>query len=202
MSRFNTNTFRSLNESIARIQNPQATLDEAMEYTALLETVLLALCEELELDPNTLLEDIQTFDRKSETYAEVRRLQRERDAARRKNTAEGDKQERSASAKLRHRYKRNDKEHFSKELYAKGGKVVRKGTAEHKRELARSNKQKAAYEKASQKKYDAKMARIMKDPAARELYHAQMAGYGNVQSYRKATQPKGLDPNDGYAGWQ
>ena len=151
---------------------------------------------------NKLIEDMQTFDRQSETYAEVRRLQRERDAARRKNTAEGDKQERSASAKLRHRYKRNDKEHFSKKLYAKGGKVVRKGTAKHKSELARSNKQKAAYEKASQKKYDAKMARIMKDPAAHELYHAQMSGYGNVQSYRKATQPKGLDPNDGYAGWQ
>ena len=58
MSRFNTNTFRSLNESIARIQNPIAALDEAMEYTAALEEILLALCEELDLDPNELMEDI------------------------------------------------------------------------------------------------------------------------------------------------
>ena len=201
MSRFNTNAFRSLNESIARVQNPQAALDEAMEYTAALETVLLSLCEELDLDPNALLEDVQTFERKIETQAETRRLQRQRDAARRRNTAAGDKQERSASAKLRHRYKRDMKELASKQLYAKGGKVVRKGTKKYNQEMERSKKQTAAHEKATQKKFDAEMARIRKDPAAYELYNAQMAGYGDVQSYRRATQPKGPDPHNGYAGW-
>jgi hypothetical protein len=66
MSRFNTDTFRSLNESIARVQNPQAALAEAMEYTAALEAVILALCEELELDPQALVEDVMTAGRKKE----------------------------------------------------------------------------------------------------------------------------------------
>ena len=57
MARFNTNTFRSLNESIAYVQNPQAALEEAMEYTAALEEVILDLCEKLELDPQALVED-------------------------------------------------------------------------------------------------------------------------------------------------
>lgn len=60
MSRFNTDTFRSLNESIARVQNPQAALAEAMEYTAILEEVILSICEELELDPQALVEDALT----------------------------------------------------------------------------------------------------------------------------------------------
>ncbi len=60
MARFNTNTFRSLNESIARIQNPIAALDEAMEYTSILETVILDLCEALDLDPQALVEDALT----------------------------------------------------------------------------------------------------------------------------------------------
>ena len=37
------------------------------EYTELLESVLLALCEELELDPNELLEDFQTPERAATT---------------------------------------------------------------------------------------------------------------------------------------
>ena len=66
MSRFNTDTFRSLNESIARVQNPQAALAEAMEYTAILEEVILSLCEELEIDPQALVEDIMTAERQKE----------------------------------------------------------------------------------------------------------------------------------------
>jgi hypothetical protein len=73
MARFNTNTFRSLNESIARIQNPQAALDEAMEYTSILETVILDLCEALDLDPQALLEDLQTPERDYEMYSSIRK---------------------------------------------------------------------------------------------------------------------------------
>jgi hypothetical protein len=201
MSRFNTNAFRSLNESIARVQNPQAALDEAMEYTALLEEVLLSLCEELGLDPDALLEDVQTFERKRETQAETRRLQRQRDAADTR-TAAGDKQERSASAKLRHRYKRDMKELASKQLYAKGGKVVRKGTKKYNREMERSKKQTAAHEKATQKKFDAEQARRRRNNPNWKLEdRASGGGYGNVASYLKATTPKGPDPNKGYAGW-
>jgi len=60
MARFNTNTFCSLNESIARVQNPQAALNEAMEYTAALEAIILDLCEALDLDPQALVEDALT----------------------------------------------------------------------------------------------------------------------------------------------
>ena len=36
MARFDHDTYRSLNESIAHVQNPQAALNEALEYTAAL----------------------------------------------------------------------------------------------------------------------------------------------------------------------
>jgi len=58
MARFDHDTYRSLNESIAKVQNPQAALNEALEYTAALEAALLALCEELGLDPEALMEDV------------------------------------------------------------------------------------------------------------------------------------------------
>jgi hypothetical protein len=202
MARFDHDTYRSLNESISHVQNPQAALNEALEYTAALEEVLLALCEELGLDPDALLEDVQTFERERETQAERKRLERERDAGRRQNTAAGDKQERSASAKIRHRDKLSDKEYFSKQLYGKGGKVIRKGTAKYKRELERSKKQRAADARVRQKKFNADEARRRrKNPNWREEDAATYGGYGTVGAYRKATQPKGPDPHDGYAGW-
>lgn len=185
MARFNKDTYRSLNESISQVQNPQAALHEALEYAAALEEVLLALCEELDLDPQALMEDVQTFERERETQAERRRLERERDAGRRKNTAAGDKQERSASAKIRRRDKLSNKEYFSKQLYGKGGKVLRKGTAKYKRELKRSNKQRAADEKARQKKFDAEQAhRRRTNPNWREEDRALGGGYGTVNAYR------------------
>lgn len=51
--RFDNANFRSLNETISHIDEPQVSVDE---YTELLESVLLALCDELELDPNELME--------------------------------------------------------------------------------------------------------------------------------------------------
>jgi hypothetical protein len=45
--------FRSLNAAILKMQSESV---ESAEYTELLESVLLALCEELELDPVALLE--------------------------------------------------------------------------------------------------------------------------------------------------
>ena len=44
MARFNNKTYRSLNESISHVQNPQAALNEALEYNAALGAVLLSLC--------------------------------------------------------------------------------------------------------------------------------------------------------------
>ena len=62
--RFDNTKFRSLNETITHLNEPQVAVDE---YTELLESVLLALCEELELDPNKLLEDYQTPERAATT---------------------------------------------------------------------------------------------------------------------------------------
>jgi hypothetical protein len=56
MAQFDHDTYRSLNASISQVQNPQAALNEALEYTAALEEVLLALCEELGLDPQAVME--------------------------------------------------------------------------------------------------------------------------------------------------
>ena len=181
MSRFTTNTYRSLNESIARVQNPQAALDEAMEYAALLEEVLLALCEELGLDPDALLEDVQTFERESESRAERKKLEKERDAGNRKWwTAAGRKKAGIARGKITRIEKRDNKEHFSKQLYGKGGKVIRKGTAKYKRELEQSNKQRAAYQKGVQKKIKADVERFRAANSNwRELERLAGGGWGS-----------------------
>jgi len=60
--RFDNSKFRSLNETISHIDEPEMILDE---YTELLESVLLALCEELELDPNELVEAMRLTPKRS-----------------------------------------------------------------------------------------------------------------------------------------
>ena len=57
---------------------------ESAEYTELLESVLLALCEELELDPNKLLEDYQTPERAKQTDRLRMRARKTAQAAARK----------------------------------------------------------------------------------------------------------------------
>jgi len=66
MSRLNIEKYSSLNESIANVQNPEAALQEALDYTSALETVILSLCEELDLDPEELVEDAMTMARERE----------------------------------------------------------------------------------------------------------------------------------------
>jgi hypothetical protein len=82
MARFDNDTYRSLNESIAHVQNPQAALNEALEYAAALEAALLSLCEELEIDPQDLMEDIQTPARERELNNQIRRTRRKYDKGR------------------------------------------------------------------------------------------------------------------------
>jgi len=50
----------NLRRSLNKKNKAVAESVEFSEYTELLESVLLALCEELALDPNALLEDYQT----------------------------------------------------------------------------------------------------------------------------------------------
>ena len=60
------NMRRSLNKKNKKVAESVESVESA-EYTELLESVLLALCEELELDPNELLEDYQTPERAKQT---------------------------------------------------------------------------------------------------------------------------------------
>jgi len=122
--RFNNNNFRSLNESINYVQNPQWALDEALEYTAALEEVILSICEELEIDPDELVEDVMTQNRAAEHFKRLKkadaRVAYTRDGERRGSTPKT-----HASA-----HKKRDRliKQFSKELrdtkyvYGKGGK--------------------------------------------------------------------------------
>jgi hypothetical protein len=169
--RTNHNTFRSLNESIARIQNPQAALDEAMEYNELLETVLLALCEELELDPNALLEDVQTYERSQETEKKSKKL----DKNIRKAT--NSQQHRRAVQAWDKHAKQVRKEVRSKTLYAKGGKTVRKGTAAHAAETKKSDR---GFENMNKR-----IAAWHKSQQGNPEYHAKMAGYDSVEKQKE-----------------
>ena len=117
MPRFNTTTFRSLNESIAKVHNPQAALNEALNYTAALESIILSICEELEIDPDELMEDMaMTAARNKELSA------RERGYEARGQPEKSDK----VVTKL------NRERDSNKYLYSKGGKrrlIPSKGTA-------------------------------------------------------------------------
>jgi len=123
--RFNTDKFRSLNETISHIDQPQVPADE---YTELLESVLLALCAELELDPDVLLEDFQTPERAAEMKTKRKRSQ----AAQLKLKAAERIRSRKANAKIdKAEYKseadtaKDRTEKRSDSMYGKGGKVIK-----------------------------------------------------------------------------
>ena len=69
--------FKSLNESILSVTNPQSKLVEEQrhieEYIELLEFALEAIAEELECDVEDLLEDIQTRDRQVQMKRKLKR---------------------------------------------------------------------------------------------------------------------------------
>lgn len=131
--RFDNSKFRSLNETITHMNEPQVPADE---YTELLESVLLALCEELELDPNELLEDFETPERAAESKKAIKNLSRTR--ARRlkswtKHPNPGsaayydaeDRFDKANSAKAA-RQAQQSTERASGDTYGKGGKIVKR----------------------------------------------------------------------------
>ena len=87
----------NLRRSLNKKNKAVAESVESAEYTELLESVLLALCEELELDPNRLLEDYQTPERAATTRRAIEQ------------------------AKAMHEYERT-----SPHTYGKGGRRVKK----------------------------------------------------------------------------
>ena len=69
----NNTKFRSLNEAIQSVTNPQPELTQ-QEYIELLEFALESIAEELECDVEDLLEDIQTPQRKAEGEKDIKKL--------------------------------------------------------------------------------------------------------------------------------
>jgi len=165
MSRFNTDAFRSLNKNIAAVQNSQAAIAEAMEYTSALESVLLALCEELEIDLNSLLEDLQTTEREEEMTKIGNKLRVNIGRAKtRKQLDKADK------AHIEHE-KLDSKERSAKTLYGKGGKRIR-----NKEEI----KKVVNRDKARKKQFDrsyAKSAAWHRSMRGNRDHDAQMDGY-------------------------
>jgi hypothetical protein len=123
MARFDHDTYRSLNESISQVQNPHAALNEALEYTAALEEVLLALCEELGLDPEALMEDLQTPEREREMRPLVRKAIKKQDAARADTARETERRAMRGDPVMRNWDLKNIRAKYSKKhgLRKKGG---------------------------------------------------------------------------------
>jgi hypothetical protein len=196
MARFDHDNYRSLNESIAKVQNPQAALNEAQEYTALLEEVLLALCEELDIDPQALMEDIQTPEREAESEKNMRKLSRRaggwetrlnnmtsRSKAARERQVKADAA--AEAAEDRHR-----KEQKSKTVYGKGGKPVRKGSEDYKRATKHKRnmdaKKRADDERHARQKRESDAWHRSRegDPD----HHAQMQGYEDAKHQRRSIE--------------
>lgn len=112
--RFNTDTYRSLNESITEVQNPQTALNEARDYAALLESVVVDLCEEFGLDPDAVMEMAMTLPRLHQTNRELGGLY--------DRETRGDKK---AGSEFKKKLKQQKTEISSKKRYGVGGKVLK-----------------------------------------------------------------------------
>ena len=112
------------------MDNLHEQMDEIREYNELLETVLLALCEELDLDPQALVEMALTADRGREGDTATSRAREDLDRAKAANKKKSSNTNlakvRKAEDRLRDiGYKRSDEEQSNK-IYHRGGKVVGK----------------------------------------------------------------------------
>jgi hypothetical protein len=123
MARFDHDTYRSLNESISQVQNPQAALNEALEYASFLEGILDTLCEELGLDPQAVMEDIQTAEREREMRPLVRKAIKKQDAARADTARETERRAMRGDPVMRNWDLKNIRAKYSKKygLRKKGG---------------------------------------------------------------------------------
>ena len=147
-TRLDNTKHTSLNESIAYVNSPQRELDEAVEYALALEDLLLALCEELDIDPDALVEDLQTPERAKEMRQKIRTARDNKSWARHERdeyhhlagiagtySKEGERDHKGSARNAERRLATADrqqkalsaqdaKEKASKKLYGRGGKVV------------------------------------------------------------------------------
>jgi len=118
------------------MENLHEQIEEVDEYNHLLETVLIQLCEELEIDPDELVEDVMTVSRERElskkmadqgrkTQAAYDRDEKERVAGKRKwgSNSRAFWKQYARSARLGDRYRKEGKSH---KVYGKGGKVMKR----------------------------------------------------------------------------
>lgn len=114
--RSNTDKYLSLNESINEVQNPHVALNEAQEYASVLESAVLALCEEFGLDPDAVLEMAITVGRAKE-------FDKKFEGMRRRGTLNkaGDPTSKRGKAIQQQAWREAE----SAKIYGKGGKVVK-----------------------------------------------------------------------------
>jgi hypothetical protein len=126
--RTNHDTYRSLNESINAVQNPQVALHEAQEYASTLEAALEFVCEQMEITPDELLEMAQTAQRSKQMNKKVDAAYIKHDNALEKAFAaghgEGSKRIRKIDSDYHKLDNQNAREKSSKKLYGKGGKEI------------------------------------------------------------------------------
>jgi hypothetical protein len=99
-------------------------LQQVEEYNELLETLLLTLCEELDLDPQALVEDVMTTARQKEHHKKLNPLYK-KNAKAKYNSPEEKKIEKQIE-KARYGRGGYSTEMRSKKLYGRGGKVLKR----------------------------------------------------------------------------
>ena len=162
-----------------------SALTEAQEYAEFLEGILDTLCEELGLDPQAVMEDIQTPEREAESEKNMRKLSRRAGdwatrlnnmTSRRKATRE---RQIKADAAAQAAEDRHRKEQKSKTVYGKGGKPVRKGSKDYKRAMEHKRK-KDAKKRADAVRHEQQKRESEawhRSQARNPDHHAQMQGY-------------------------
>ena len=129
--RFSSKQYRSLNEAINNVQDPQYYTTE--EYTEILEDLVEALCEELDVDPYDLFEDVQTPARGRETRQQLKRLRNTANTKERlwsktapfsNSSVKAENELDAAADRVDNKVISNYKERRSKKVFGRGGKIV------------------------------------------------------------------------------
>jgi hypothetical protein len=102
------------------MENLHEQLEAIEDYTSVLEEALVALCEELDIDPQALVEDIMTSARQREHSKALGKMERKVD-----HYATGPSVAR-AWDKEQSRRAQAQREGKSKKLYGRGGKVLKR----------------------------------------------------------------------------
>ena len=127
--------FRSLNEAIESVTNPQPEFTQE-EYIELLESALESIAEELECDVDDLVEDMaQTPQRKRQLLAKIHKAESQQsynspsDARSMRSTKSGAKQldrAKKADKDVKRGVNLFNKEVGSKKIYGRGGRVLKR----------------------------------------------------------------------------